>query len=235
MLYLTYILLFITAFCSGLLAFWWPKQNQKFIKLLLAFSGAYLFAISIVHLLPEVYSAGNEVNTGIFILIGFFLQIALEFFSEGIEHGHIHVHHHKHQFPIVMMLSLCIHSLLEGMPIQTNTINYSFVVGIIMHNIPIAFILMHLFSLSHIKKSSMLFYLALFAAMAPLGSLLSSAIQSAELFQIKDYFNQIMAIVIGIFLHISTTILFESSENHRYNLMKLFTILLGGILAILLA
>jgi hypothetical protein len=42
-----------------------------------------------------------------------------------------------------------------------------------------------------------------------------------------------MAVVIGIFLHISTTILFESYEEHRYNLYKLLTILAGAGLAML--
>jgi hypothetical protein len=41
-----------------------------------------------------------------------------------------------------------------------------------------------------------------------------------------------MAVVIGIFLHISTTILFESSENHRFNLQKFVVIILGTLMAL---
>ena len=36
-----------------------------------------------------------------------------------------------------------------------------------------------------------------------------------------------MAFVIGIFMHISTTILFESSDIHRFNLAKLGAIAAG--------
>jgi hypothetical protein len=36
-----------------------------------------------------------------------------------------------------------------------------------------------------------------------------------------------LAFVIGIFLHISTTILFESDQNHRFNFIKLLSIILG--------
>jgi hypothetical protein len=36
-----------------------------------------------------------------------------------------------------------------------------------------------------------------------------------------------MAIVIGIFMHISTTILFESTESHRFNLAKGVAALVG--------
>ena len=39
------------------------------------------------------------------------------------------------------------------------------------------------------------------------------------------------AIVIGIFLHISTTILFESSEGHKIHLSKLLVIILGVVVA----
>jgi hypothetical protein len=46
---------------------------------------------------------------------------------------------------------------------------------------------------------------------------------------------KIMAIVIGIFLHISTTILFESSSNHRFNFMKMVVIVIGGLAGILLS
>jgi hypothetical protein len=45
-----------------------------------------------------------------------------------------------------------------------------------------------------------------------------------------------MAFVIGIFMHISTTILFESSDIHRFNVAKLAAIVVGtglGILSVL--
>jgi hypothetical protein len=41
------------------------------------------------------------------------------------------------------------------------------------------------------------------------------------------FFNIILAMVVGIFLHISTTILFESDENHGFNLKKFVVIILG--------
>src|SRR2546423_1104291 len=105
-----YILLFVTVMLSGASYFLFNKTNVYFLKLSLAFTGAFLFAISVLHLMPEVYqNAGASV--GVFVLIGFFLQIILEFFSEGIEHGHMHVHKdHAHAFPFAMMISLCIHS-----------------------------------------------------------------------------------------------------------------------------
>ena len=66
------------------------------------------------------------------------------------------------------------------------------------------------------------------SAMSPLGYLLSYGIKVNELGDINQYFDRIMAVVIGIFLHISTTILFESSnKDHQYNRKKLIAVLLG--------
>src|SRR5688572_19972355 len=114
---LSYILLTIIVFTSGLTLFLFKKINATFLKLLLSFSAAYLFAISLLHLIPEVY-ASQDKYIGLFVLIGFFLQIILEIFSEGIEHGHVHIHkEHLHSFPLAMMVGLCIHSFLEGMPL----------------------------------------------------------------------------------------------------------------------
>ena len=68
----------------------------------------------------------------------------------------------------------------------------------------------------------------LFALMSPLGSF------SGSLFaDLVEFHNEIMAVVIGIFLHISTTILFESSEGHKFNSKKIFSILLGAAIAYL--
>jgi uncharacterized membrane protein YadS len=42
-----------------------------------------------------------------------------------------------------------------------------------------------------------------------------------------------MATVIGIFLHISTTILFESNVDHRFNFYKMIAIIIGAGIAVL--
>src|SRR5436305_1071150 len=88
---LYYFLLFITIIAAGTSVFLFKKINPSFLKLLLSFSAAFLFALTVLHLIPEIYKSGNN-TIGIFIFIGFFLQIVLETFSQGIEHGHIHIH-----------------------------------------------------------------------------------------------------------------------------------------------
>ena len=62
--------------------------------------------------------------------------------------------------------------------------------------------------------------------MTPLGSLLSLHSNS-----IATYNTELIALAIGVFLHISTVILFESSTGHAFNLRKLIVIGLGFGLA----
>ena len=235
--YIIYSALFFSVILSGLTVLVF-KISTRNLKLVLSFSGAYLFAISVLHLIPEIYSGGNK-SIGIYILIGFFLQILLEFFSEGIEHGHIHIHKHSENiFPFTMMAGLCIHSFLEGMPLadmaadEKNTKN-SLLIGIILHNIPIAIALMSMLLQSNMKKQLSIVLLVAFALMAPLGTFVSNIISDNMLGNISVFFDRIMGIVVGIFLHISTTILFESSENHRFNLLKFITILFGAGIAVI--
>jgi zinc transporter ZupT len=231
--YLTYIALVLSVIVSGT-AVLYINISSKNLKLILSFSGAFLFAISVLHLIPEIYSTGTA-NIGIYILAGFFLQLLLEFFSEGIEHGHIHVHKHAHgAFPFTVMIGLCIHSFLEGMPLanhDSHTHN-SLLTGIVLHNIPIAMALMTMLLQSHIKKQTALLLLIIFALITPLGTFTSYAIGENMIGNFSIYFDKIMAVVVGIFLHISTTILFESSENHRFNLIKFIVIILGAALAL---
>ncbi|WP_405398163.1 ZIP family metal transporter [Maribacter sp. Asnod2-G09] len=199
-----------------------PQKNESF-KLLLAFSGAFLLALTIFEMLPEIYSTVDSKSIGVFIMLGILFQIFLEFFSKGAEHGHVHISKKSQKFPWLLFISLCIHSLLEGLPISTNdTIIY----GILIHKIPIAIILSIFLLASNIKPVQAGLFMILFSIMTPLGTYLSHTI---ELF--STYGVYLNALVIGVFLHISTVILFESSEGHKFNLRKLLVIILGITIA----
>lgn len=219
-------LLFGAAFLGGLTIFLSKKANTQRLKLILSFSGAYLFAITILHLIPEVYQSGNAA-IGLFVLGGFLFQIVLEQFSEGIEHGHIHGSAHAHvAFPFGIMASLCIHAFLEGMPLAKGPQN-ELVLGIALHHIPAAFALGMVLLQHQISKRTTIVLLGIFAMMSPLGYLLSKGLNDGSVGNLEVYFDRIMAVVIGMFLHISTTILFESSVDHRFNLKKMLAVLLG--------
>ena len=85
------IILFFSAIIGGSLIYLLPEQKGSGFKLSLIFAGAYLFSITIVHIIPEIYShPSGGLNVGIFMLLGYFIQQILEYFSSGIEHGHLH-------------------------------------------------------------------------------------------------------------------------------------------------
>lgn len=203
------------------------NPGKKLIRLLLAFSGAYLLSVTILHLLPEVYTSSQSHHSiGIFILSGIILQFILESFSKGAEHGHIHIDKHTDSFPILLFISLCIHSFTEGLPIHEGDSNLLW--AIMIHKIPIAIVLSTFLFHSEIKKNTSYILLTLFALMSPLGVWAGDQIPL-----MITYSTQINAIIIGVFLHISTVILFESTENHKFNLQKFTVILFGILLAIL--
>lgn len=231
------LVLFLSACLGGSMIFLFKENQNKRLKLLLSFSGAYLFSITVLHLLPDVYEIHDQ-TIGVFILIGFAFQIFLEQFSEGIEHGHIHVHKNEHSpaFPWGIMLSLSLHAFLEGMPLVSHSdhhVDEPLLYGIALHHIPAAFALTSVLAGHQITKSKIFFYLAIFAMMTPLGSFFAQYLQSNTTENLSQYFNYMMGIVIGIFLHISTTILFESNVDHRFNFYKMIAIVLGASIALL--
>ena len=188
-------------------------------KLLLSFSGAFLLALTLFELLPEVYNHLDTKLTGLYIMCGIVLQIVLELFSNGAEHGHVHIHKDETNFPWLLFISLCIHSFLEGFPIHEHN---EMVYGVLIHKIPIAALVSMFLFQSNYSKLQIATFLIVFAAMTPLGTFISYTWEA-----FANYAHIINAIVIGIFFHISTTILFESSDGHKFNLSKFVAIILG--------
>ena len=195
-----------------------PKKPEH-TKLLLAFSGAFLLALTFFELLPDVYQVEEHKEMSLFILIGILLQIFLEFFSKGAEHGHVHDSLQRGSFPLMLLVSLSLHALVEGIPIHENN---SIIYGIIVHKLPVAIILGMFLLNSSLNMFSRLAFITIFSLMTPLGTLLAT---NTSL--IANYGKPLLAISIGVFLHISTIILFESAQKHTFNLQKLVVIILG--------
>jgi zinc transporter ZupT len=233
-LLILYIVLILTVLASGSIIFFIHSNDQRILKLLLAFSGAFLIGISFLKLIPEVFSSSAK-YVGLFVMLGFLIQLVLELFTEGAEHGHSHNHAEGEKVsPFLLLIGLCIHSFLEGMPIVgafTTGIQHTLVIGIVIHNIPISLTLMSLFLHYGLSKRRALFFLLIFSLMTPMGSILSNIIHLLSTASLGVYFNYVMAIVIGIFLHVSTSILFETEENHKYNLQKFMTVCIGILVA----
>lgn len=216
-----FLLPFIAVFIGAGIAFYFKPKTPKGMKLILAFSGSFLLSILILEMLPQVYEAGAK-TTGFWVLGGILFQILLEFLSKGAEHGH--THHHSTKFPWLILISLCIHAFLEGMPLGLQP---ALLWGVSVHKIPIGLVIGALLLQSNAARVLKIGALCIFSLMSPLGSFVTSFTDIQFTHSIVEPF------VVGILFHISTTILFESSEGHNFNLQKFLTILLGiGMAAI---
>jgi zinc transporter ZupT len=232
-----YLLLLSSIVLGALSVFLFKLYEPRHVKLLNAFTGAYLLCLTLLHLLPELYHSQpgvaprDDLWIGALILAGFFTQIGLDFISVGVEHGHAHPLHGR--MPVGVLAGLCVHALVEAMALGNPATHYDLASrqmllwSIVLHNFPVSIALLGMLLQSGMKRATALSLLGLFAAMGPLGMTLSAHTALAA------HSRELMAFVIGIFMHISTTILFESSDIHRFNVTKLMAIALGTALGVL--
>ena len=129
-----FLLLIATVLIGYVFVLVFKPTKQKNLKLLLAFSGAFLLSITVFNFLPEVFTNNNNKTIGLFIMAGILLQIILEFFSKGAEHGHVHLSENSSAFPWLLFISLSIHSVLEGIPIEAHD---NLIYGVIIHKLPV--------------------------------------------------------------------------------------------------
>lgn len=200
------------------------------MRIILAFSGAFILGLSFLHVLPESYGL-IDTKAGVWVLVGFIIQIVLEEFSKGLEHGHSHALNDK-EIPFALFFGLGIHSLLEGLPFggQHAHEHHSLLAGVLVHKVPVAFILGTVLKGAGFSISRGALVMAGFAAMAPIGGLITRFMEG-QIITVGDSQGIVLAILVGIFLHIATTIIFESDKGHTFNLTKLMAILLGFVLA----
>ena len=219
---MNYLLPLFSVLIGYIIALFLKPKNKTNLKLLLAFSGSFLLSLTVMHLLPDVYESDNH-NIGLFIMVGILFQIILEFFSKGAEHGHVHGHDKMYQMPWLLFISLCIHAFLEGFPVGHH---HNLALGIAIHHLPIAIILTMFFVNAKLDKKAIFAFMMTFAVMTPMGTLLSDYFPA-----LNDYYTEITAVVIGILFHISSTIIFETSEGHKFNIAKVSVIIFGVVLA----
>jgi zinc and cadmium transporter len=263
---ITGISLFLIAIVGGLIIDILGNKAVNHLSLILAFGGAYIIGLLFLHLVPEAFGYNGKI-AGLFVLIGFLVQILLEYISKGLEHGHAHNagqcghHHHTSVFPWVAFGSLCVHALLESMPLaegaahstdhvltmgprivehshlhiyNAKAMSSGLFVGLALHKLPVAMVLMGLISTT--KSSGFVKWgmISVFGLMPLLGMLIYDGIIHSSIVIPGGNTAFIAAthgLVIGILLHISTTILFESEEGHTFNIKKLSATLLGLIVA----
>jgi len=237
----SYLILILAAtIAGGVIPMTVKRIHPNFSIYLLAFTGAFLFGVTIMHLLPEVYHELGHA-AGIYIALGFFLQVFLQQLSHGMEHGHTHVHvpadHHHHIAVTPLLLGLSIHAFMEGIPLgfhfEDRSALPSLMLGVAAHKIPEALTLITV--MMHANKSRVELWriILLFACVTPLAAILAS--QLGERFAVvTNSLIYVTALVVGAFLHISTTIFYESgTKHHELSRRKVMAIGAGIVLAFL--
>lgn len=249
----TGLALLFVAIAGGLTLELLGDKAVKHLSIILAFGGAYIMGLLFLHLVPEAFSYGSI--AGSFVLVGFLVQILLEYLSKGLEHGHVHV---KHGLPWAAFISLCLHAFLESMPLAEGTaeatnhvitmghvhnhvhvhagsaMDSALFLGLALHKFPVALVLMSLVKATNFSLVKRWGFLLLFGLMPWLGMEVYDMIVHSSI-EIPGGMPVFMAaihgLVIGILLHVATTVLFETGDGHTFNLKKLTATLVGLAIA----
>ncbi len=221
---------------AGLAAFFNQAKRRKIVQDIQSFSGAFLFGILILELFPAIFKTHNH-SIGIFVLIGFFLQIGIDVLTGGVEHGHVHFHEYDHKKSMLLSLfiGLGVHAVFDGLPFVGFTAGtahlHSVYTGILLHKIAEGFTLYLVMSLLGISQWRSIGLILVFAFLTPLGMYLIQ--------QFPDVINNmtyVLAFAGGSLLHVAITILFESENLHHHGIAwrKLIWIITGIGLSVLI-
>lgn len=244
---LVYILLTVFAFIGGAMAVFVPQQSVERHRFWQVFSGAFLFAMTVAHLLPELFAmvfgkhgykpSGVDLHlVGIFILLGYFMQSIIETVSKGVEHGHLHTHDHDAHVgsPLLLTVSLFVHGLLDGAVLINShggEHGNALLAGILIHKLPVAFVLMY--QLSHALKSKSIawVYFTLFAISSPIGLFVGeSFFENGGWIYTASVYG--FAMITGNFLNITTTIFVESNMGHKLFSKNRIALISGVLIAL---
>ncbi len=238
----TLYIIFFSVLAVGVLADFFQRKVNYLNKYIIPFGISFVLSLIFIHILPELFHTNNKL-IGLFFVIGFALQLLLELLSKGIEHGHIHAPKNRvgAKLLLPLMLGLCLHSFIEGMPLisiektahihqghhhHSNEISGIYFMMIIVHKLPIAAILMFFF-IKHITKSWIRYLmLIIFALTAPLGALSGYILSSSSDF--NELSMLLLSLSTGMLLHIATLLVFEKYHDHKEKMINIFLIL-GGL------
>ena len=226
------LVLFLAVLVGGSASYIINTKSALF-KLTLAFSGAFLFGTLMTHLLPEVFQNSSG---GLWVLLGFGVQLLLDFISKGLEHGHLHTH--ENRIPVLPLVGLFIHAFIEGMPLGLDNIMHDhghdhsangLLWSVAFHKIPIALLVATALRSAGLKTWKVVLGIFLFALSSPLGNAMGVGLELDP-----ASFLPVLGLATGLLLHVSTTILFESAANHQFNAMKMLVVAVGIALSLLL-
>jgi zinc transporter ZupT len=227
--------LLLLTLAGGSLPLWIKRADEQRSNYLLAFSGSFLLSITFLHLLPEAFTDVPG-KAGYLLLTGFFVQLIIQRFTHGAEHGHTHLLDHRHVPLLSILLGLCLHAFLEGLPLgfsyHTGSTIPSLYLAVTVHKVPEAMLVTSLVLHTRGRRSAITM-LMLFSFITPLAGTLASYL-GRHYEVVHRTIMLLVPVVAGSFIHISTTIFFESgTKQHAMNSRKIIAILSGVVLGLL--
>ena len=184
------------------------------------FGGAFLLGVCFLHLVPEMASDSEDMLPFYAVLAGFLVQQLLDGLTAHAEHGHLEsegrrVKSGKRGAEVGvtgLMIGLSLHALLEGMPLVgvDGKVDRGLLLGIVIHNIPVALIMVGMMLELGYGFWRVLGLLLLFGAMSPLGSLFNIYVLQPD----EGVLHIIQGLVVGVLLHVSSSILFDHKRNN---------------------
>ncbi len=228
------LLLAIITIIGGCIPLFTRTLDDKKMHLLLAFSGSFLLGITCLHLLPETFSDLPQ-RAGLYLLAGFFLQLLIQRATHGVEHGHAHIHGAGRHIPVIpILVGLSIHAFMEGLPLGFNyrnsATNPSLFLAVGAHKIPEAMLLSILLRQAYPFRKA-LSYVILFALVTPCSAMLATSL-GTNYGAMSRTVTAFIPVVAGAFIHISTTIFFESgTKQHLLTMEKVGAMVVGIVLA----
>lgn len=240
-IYLFLILIFTLV--GGYIPIRYHHLNKNVMVYLLTFTGAFLLGITLLHLAPETFHELGK-KAGIYIVLGFFLQVFLQRWSHGMEHGHAHTPadvsqskslHVASATAFSLIIGLSVHGFMEGIPLgftyDDPTTLPSLALGILLHKIPEALTLMTMLLAIRSGRKGNLTLLIFYSFMTPVAAILAYVLNK-NFPAMNTALLYLIAIVTGAFLHIATTIFFESgTKHHELNRGKVISMVAGLILS----
>jgi len=231
-------LLFIITLAGGTVPLFVKWLDDRRMHYLLAFSGSFLLSVTFLHLLPETFEELN-MAAGIYLLIGFFLQLLIQRITHGMEHGHTHIHPTDHEHHIALLpvlVGLSVHAFMDGLPLgfhyRMGSTEPSLYLAIAIHKLPEAMLIASLVSSVKGRKQAFI-TLLLFSAITPVAGMLAQ-FAGERYYAMSKAVSVLIPIVAGAFIHIATTIFFESgTKQHMLTWQKMAAMLAGVGMALL--
>lgn len=162
-LFLPIFILFLIS-ATGISLYFFRKINQTVLNLLIALGAGSMLAVSLVHILTESLQSSEF---AIYAFMGGFLVIYLveelltrhQHDHEHEDHTHEDPHEHYNHVALVTAIAIFIHTLFDGLGIRagfgiSNTLGYSILFGVAIHQIPVSLSLAAIFQESRLRRKT---------------------------------------------------------------------------------